>query len=76
MNNLTTDLIEALAQKQDIEEVLRYHLETAVDQLLKRELTVFLDYEQYCRDGFHSGNSRNGEFQQQTLVPYKRSNDT
>jgi len=99
MNNLTTDLIEALAQKQDIEEVFRHHLETAVNQLLKHELTVFLDYEPYCRDGFNSGNSRNGfyertfkteygnlelciprdrngEFQQQTLAPYKRSNDT
>src|SRR5699024_1096739 len=99
MNNLTTDLIEALAQKQDIEEVFRHHLETAVNQLLKHELTVFLDYEPYCRDGFNSGNSRNGfyertfkteygnldlciprdrngELQQQTLAPYKRSNDT
>src|SRR5699024_5941428 len=99
MNNLTTDLIEALAQKQDIEEVFRHHLETAVNQLIKHELTVILDYEQYCRDGFNSGNSRNriyertfkkeyenldlciprdrnGKFQQQTLTPYKRSNDT
>jgi len=31
MNNLTTDLIEALFQKQDIEEVFRYYLETAVN---------------------------------------------
>ncbi|MDA3129053.1 IS256 family transposase, partial [Aliibacillus thermotolerans] len=44
MIHLTTDLIEALAQKQDIEEVFRYHLETAINQLLKHELTVFLDY--------------------------------
>ncbi|PAC34389.1 IS256 family transposase [Caldifermentibacillus hisashii] len=99
MNHLTTDLIEALAQKQDIEEVFRHHLETAINQLLKHELTVFLDYEPYDREGFHSGNSRNGnydrtfkteygelhlriprdrngEFQQQTIAPYKRSNDT
>lgn len=99
MNHLTTDLLEALAQKQDIEEVFRRHLETAVNQLLKHELTVFLDYEPYDRDGFNSGNSRNGfygrtfkteygnlelriprdrngEFQPQTVGPYKRSNDT
>src|SRR5699024_7097489 len=63
MNNLTTDLIEALAQKQDIEEVFRHNLETAVNQLLKHELTVFLDYEPYCRDGFNSGNSRNGFYE-------------
>lgn len=39
MNHLTTDLIEALAQKQDIKEVFRHHLETAINQLLKHELT-------------------------------------
>lgn len=99
MNNLTTDLIEALAKKQDIEEVFRRHLETAINQLLKHELTAFLNYEPYAREGFHSGNSRNGfydrtfkteygelqlaiprdrngEFQQETLAPYQRSNDT
>lgn len=99
MNHLTTDLIEALAQKQDIEEVFRNHLETAVNQLLKHELTVFLDYEPYAQEGINSGNSRNGfygrtfkteygdlelriprdrngAFRQQTLAPYKRSNDT
>jgi len=47
MNHLTTDLLEALAQKQDFEEVFRRHLETAVNQLLKHELTVFLDYKPY-----------------------------
>src|SRR5699024_12720541 len=60
MNYLTTDLIEALAKKQDIEEVFRRHLETAINQLLKHELTAFLNYEPYARKGFHSGNSRNG----------------
>src|SRR5699024_11405037 len=57
------------------------------------------NYEPYAREGFHSGNSRNGfydrtfkteygelqlaiprdrngEFQQETLAPYQRSNDT
>lgn len=99
MNHLTTDLIEALAQKQDLEEVFRVHLESAINQLLKHELTVFLDYEPYAQEGVNSGNSRNGfygrtfkteygdlelriprdrngAFQQQTLTPYKRSNDT
>ncbi|SFB36264.1 Transposase, Mutator family [Lentibacillus halodurans] len=60
MNHPTTDLLEALAQKLDIKEVFRRHLETAVNQLLKHELTVFLDYEPYDRDGVNSGNSRNG----------------
>ena len=79
--------------------MFRLHLETAVNTLLKTELTAFLDYEKYDRIGFNSGNSRNGEysrtlhteygdldvsiprdrnseFKQQTVAPYKRSNDT
>lgn len=99
MNQFTTEIVEALVKKQDITEVFRTHLETAVNTLLATELTVFLDYEKYDRIGFNSGNSRNGsysrmlhtefgdlniqiprdrngEFKQQTVAPYKRSNDT
>lgn len=99
MNQFTTDIVDALVKKQDITEVFRLHLETAVNTLLVTELTAFLDYEKYDRIGFNSGNSRNGsygrtlhteygdlniqiprdrngEFKQQTVAPYKRSNDT
>ncbi len=99
MTQFTTDIVQALVQKQDITEVFRSHLETAVNTLLATELTAFLDYEKYDRIGFNSGNSRNGsydrtlhteygdlrvtiprdrngEFKQQTVAPYKRSNDT
>lgn len=99
MNQFTTDIIDALVKKQDITEVFRTHLETAVNTLLATELTAFLDYEKYDRTGFNSGNSRNGvysrtlhteygdlqltiprdrngEFKQQTIAPYRRSNDT
>ncbi|MFD1927583.1 IS256 family transposase [Sporosarcina siberiensis] len=99
MTQFTTDIVQALVQKQDITEVFRSHLETAVNTLLTTELTAFLDYEKYDRIGFNSGNSRNGsydrtlhteygdlqvtiprdrngEFKQQTVAPYKRSNDT
>ncbi|MNJ39163.1 Transposase, Mutator family [compost metagenome] len=99
MNHFTTDLVEALVTKQDITEVFRSHLESAMNHLLETELTAFLDYEKYDRAGFNSGNSRNGgytrtfrteygdlqlqiprdrngEFKQQTVAPYKRSNDT
>ncbi|WP_040513800.1 IS256 family transposase [Gracilibacillus halophilus] len=68
MNHLTTDLIEALAQKQDIEEVFRRHLETAINQLMKHELTAFLNYEPYDPKGMNSGNSRNGYYQKR---PFK-----
>lgn len=99
MTQFTTDIMQALVKKEDISEVFRKHLETAVNTLLQTELTAFLDYEKYDRLGFNSGNSRNGaytrtlhteygdlelsmprdrngEFNQQTVAPYKRSNDT
>lgn len=99
MTQFTTDIMQALVKKEDISEVFRMHLETAVNMLLQTELTAFLDYEKYDRIGFNSGNSRNGvytrtlhteygdlelsmprdrngEFNQQTVAPYKRSNDT
>ena len=99
MNHFTTDLVQALVTKQDVTEVFRHHLETAMNHLLETELTAFLDYEKYDRVGVNSGNSRNGvytrtlhteygdlqlniprdrngEFKQQTVAPYKRSNDT
>ncbi|MGL4973435.1 MAG: IS256 family transposase [Culicoidibacterales bacterium] len=99
MNNFTTDIMHALVQKDDITEVFRKHLEMAVNQLMKIELTEHLDYEKHDRIGFNSGNSRNGyyersvkteygelalkiprdrngEFQQQTITPYKRNTDT
>ena len=99
MNQFTTDLVKALVNKENINEVFRFYLEQAVNKLLETELTAFLDYEKYDRAGFNSGNSRNGiytrtlhteygdltikiprdrngEFKQQTVPPYKRSNDT
>lgn len=99
MDHFTSDIIQALVKKDDVTEIFRSHLETAVKTLLKTELTAFLDYEKYDRVGFNSGNSRNGaysrtlhteygelqidiprdrngEFRQQTVAPYKRSNDT
>jgi len=100
MTQFTTDIVQALVQKQDITDVFRFHLETAVNTLLTTERTAFSDYEKHDRIGFNSGNSRNGtyartlhteygdleiliprddrngEFNQQTVAPYKRSNDT
>ena len=99
MNHITKDIMQALVKKEDVTEVFRFHLEAAVNLLLTTELTAFLDYEKYDRNGFNSGNSRNGaysrtlhtefgdltlsiprdrnsEFKQQTVAPYKRSNDT
>ena len=99
MNDFTTELISSLAQKQDITEVFRFHVEKAVNGLLETELSSYLGYERYDRQGVGTGNSRNGyydrildteygrlnlriprdrngEFENRTLSPYKRHNDT
>jgi putative transposase len=38
MNELTTEIIAALAQKQDLDEVFRHHLEIAINQLLQNRI--------------------------------------
>ncbi|HFL7170931.1 TPA: IS256-like element ISEfa13 family transposase, partial [Enterococcus faecium] len=97
--DFTTEIMEILINKGDLDDLFRRHLELAINALLQAELTVFLDYEKYDRAGFNSGNSRNGnysrsfkteygelnlviprdrngDFSQQTLPAYKRTNDS
>ena len=62
MNDFTTEILKTLANKGDLNELFRVHLEKAVNTLLKTELTAFLDYEKYDRIGFNTGNSRNSRF--------------
>lgn len=99
MNNFTTEIMETLINKGDLDDLFRHHLELAINSLLQAELTAFLDYEKYDRAGFNTGNSRNGnysrsfkteygelnliiprdrngEFSQQTLPAYKRTDDS
>ncbi len=52
MNDFTTEILKTLANKRDLNELFRVHLEKAVNTLLKTELTAFLDYEKYDRIGF------------------------
>lgn len=44
---------------------MRIELEYAVNELLKLELTGFLDYEKYDLIGYNSGNSRSGTYSRQ-----------
>ena len=53
MNDFTTEILKTLANKGDLNELFRVHLEKAVNTLLKTELTAFLDYEKYDRIGFN-----------------------
>ena len=59
MIQFTTELLNFLAQKQDIDEFFRSSLETAMNDLLQAELSAFLEYEPYDKVGYNSGNSRN-----------------
>lgn len=58
----TTELLNFLSQKQDIDELFRSSLETAMNDLLQAELSAFLGYEPYDKAGYLTGNSRNGTY--------------
>ncbi|MFC4696601.1 IS256 family transposase [Enterococcus aquimarinus] len=62
MTNFTTEIMETLINKGDLDDLFRRHLELPINTLLQAELTAFLDYEKYDRIGFNSGNSRNGNY--------------
>ncbi len=74
MNDFTTEIMETLINKGDLDELFRCHLELAVNSLLQAELTVFLDYEKYDRAGFNSGNSRNGNYSRSFRTEYGELN--
>ncbi|WP_281165762.1 transposase [Liquorilactobacillus sicerae] len=61
MDQFTKDLIKTLLSNGDVKELFRQQLETAINQILQAELTALLGYDPYDRNGFNSGNSRNGQ---------------
>ena len=65
MSNFGTELMSALFKGESIDEVMRVELESAVNDLLKLELTGFQDYEKYDPIGYNSGNSRNETYSRQ-----------
>ena len=74
MNDFTTEIMETLINKGDLDELFRCHLELAVNSLLQAELTAFLDYEKYDRAGFNSVNSRNGNYLRSFRTEYGELN--
>jgi putative transposase len=62
MPNLNTELMKALLKNESLDEFFRSHLEKAVNDLLKNELTAFLGYEKHSTEGYGTGNSRNGSY--------------
>lgn len=47
MTHFTTEIMEILINKGDLDDLFRRHLEIAINSLLQAELTTFLDYEKY-----------------------------
>lgn len=70
MENFNTELMQILAQGLDINEFFRQKLELAINDLLKSELTVFLNYEKWEYKGYGSGNSRNGYYHRTLKTEY------
>jgi len=70
MSNFNTELYQALAKGMSIDELINQEIEEAVNYLLQRELTVYLDYEKYDPIGYNSGNSRNGSYERKVKTKY------
>ena len=62
MNDFTKDFVQALFNPDKINNLLRKKLQQVVNELLEAELTAFLGYDPYARDGWNTGNSRNGAY--------------
>ena len=72
MSNLNTELMTALLKNESIDEVFRSHLEAAMNDLLKIELTQFLGYEKSSILGYNTRNSRNGFYERDLDTSYGR----
>lgn len=70
MTNLNTELMAALLENDSIDEFFRSHLEMAINDLLKTELTAFLGYEKNSILGYGTGNSRNGYYERELDTRY------
>ncbi|NRO11242.1 Beta-1,6-galactofuranosyltransferase WbbI [Lactobacillus helveticus] len=56
MNDFTKNMAQALFNQDKINDLLRKELQQAVNDLLEAELTAFLGYDPYARDGWNTGN--------------------
>ena len=74
MSNFTTELIKNLSNNVSVEEIFRAELEKAFNQLLETELACFLGYEKYSKDGYNTGDSRNGYYKRTFQTKYGELN--
>lgn len=57
MTDFNKECLNVLLNKEKFDEFMRTQLEEGLDQLLESELTAFLGYDPYAREGWNSGNS-------------------
>lgn len=74
MLNVNTELAKALLENESLDEFFRQHLENAINDLLKAELSAFLGYEKYSIESWGSGNSRNGSYERSFETKYGKLN--
>lgn len=70
MNQFNKELANVLLSNGDLKEVFRKQLQDTLNTLLQAELTSVLGYDPYDRQGFNSGNSRNGQYFRQIDSEY------
>lgn len=62
MTDFNKECFNALLHKQKFDDFMRTQLEEGLNQLLERELTAFLGYDPYVREGWNSEDFRNGSY--------------
>ena len=70
MTDFNRECLNALFDKEKFDKFMRTQLEEGLNLLLESELTAFLGYNPYDRNGWYSGNSRNGSYFRQIKTQF------
>lgn len=70
MTDFNRECLNALFDKEKFDKFMRTKLEEGLNLLLESELTAFLGYNPYDRNGWNSGNSRNGSYFRQIKTQF------
>ena len=70
MPDFNRECLNALFDKEKFDKFMRTQLEEGLNLLLESELTAFLGYNPYDRNGWNSGNSRNGSYFRQIKTQF------
>lgn len=70
MTDFNRECLNALFDKEKFDKFMQTQLEEGLNLLLESELTAFLGYNPYDRNGWNSGNSRNGSYFRQIKTQF------